>query len=367
MSSKTPALFAPISVGDMLLQHRVVLAPLTRFRASDDYVASDLAPEHYAQRARTPGTLLITEATVIAPQAGGGYPNVPGIWNAQQIDACKKIAEAVHAKGSFVFMQLWAIGRTADSAILQKDGPYDVVGPSAIPLDEKHATPRPLNVEEIKQYTEWYAQAARNAIQAGFDGVEIHGANGYLPDQFLQTNSNNRTDEYGGSIKNRIRFTSEVVDAIAAAIGPERTALRISPWSPFQGMRMIDPIPTFSALVKNLIERQPRLAYLHVIEPRISASDDVEPGSANESNDFLRAIWSPRPLILAGGFNRETALTEADKGEKNVLVGVGRYFTSNPDLPKRWMHGAELTPYDRPTFYTPGPKGYTDWAFSEEM
>ncbi|KZV68722.1 FMN-linked oxidoreductase [Peniophora sp. CONT] len=364
-STKIPTLFTPIKVGHVRLQHRVVLAPTTRFRADDDYVHTDLAVEYYAQRASTPGTLLVTEGTIIAPQAGGGYPNVPGIWNEQQIAAWKKIADVVHAKGSFVFMQLWAIGRTADPAILRKDGPFDVVGPSAIPLDEKHATPRPLDVEEIKQYTEWYVQAARNAIQAGFDGIEIHGANGCLPDQFLQSNSNQRTDEYGGSVENRIRFVSEVVGAITAAIGPERTALRISPWSPFHGMRMSDPIPTFSALVKHLAENHPHLAYLHVIQPRISANDDIEPGNASDSNDFVRAIWSPRPLILAGGFNRETALSEADKGEKNVLVAVGRYFTSNPDLPKRWMHGSQLTPYDRSTFYTPGPKGYTDWAFSE--
>ncbi|KZV68723.1 FMN-linked oxidoreductase [Peniophora sp. CONT] len=196
-------------------------------------------------------------------------------------------------------------------------------------------------------------------------GVEVHAANGFLLDQFLQSNSNQRTDDYGGSIENRIRFVTEVVDAVAGAIGAERTSIRISPWSPFQGMRMPDPIPTFSSLIKHLVEHHPRLAYLHVIEPRISAGEDAAPVSANESNAFARDMWSPRPLILAGGFNRQTALSEAEKGEKNVLVAVGRYFTSNPDLPKRWMAEAELTPYDRPTFYTPGPKGYTDWALSE--
>ena len=198
-------------------------------------------------------------------------------------------------------------------------------------------------------------------------GVEIHGANGYLPDQFLQTNSNNRTDEYGGSIENRIRFVSEVVDAVADAIGPERTALRLSPWSTFQGMRMPDPIPTFSFLVGHLAKRHPRLAYIHLVQPRISAADDAEPVSDGESNDFVRALWSPRPLILAGGFTRETALHEAGNDDKNVLIAMGRYYISNPDLPRRWMNETKLTPYDRSTFYTKGAKGYTDWVFSQEV
>ncbi|KZV68720.1 FMN-linked oxidoreductase [Peniophora sp. CONT] len=367
-SAEIPTLFSPIKVGNMPLQHRVVLAPLTRFRADDNNAHTDLAVEHYSQRGSTTGTLLITEGTSIAPQAGG-YPNMPGIYNDEQIASWKKVTEAVHAKGSYIFLQLGAFGRAAVASFLQAapGGPYEVVGPSAIPIDDEHATPKPLTVQHIQQYLQWYTQAAKNAIQAGFDGVEILGSNGYLVDQFLQSNSNKRADEYGGSIENRIRFAFRVVDAVAGAIGPERTALRISPWSTFQGMRMADPIPTFDALISHLIENHPRLAYLHVIEPRISAGEDAEPVSSKESNDFVRDRWSPRPLILAGGFIRETALSEADKGEKNVLVAVGRHFTSNPDLPKRWMHGAELTPYDRPTFYTPGPKGYTDWAFSEEI
>lgn len=192
-------------------------------------------------------------------------------------------------------------------------------------------------------------------------GVEIHSANGYLLDQFIQTNSNKRTDEYGGSVENRIRFTSEVVEAVTAAVGHERTGIRLSPWSPFQAMRMPDPIPTFTTLIKHLAEKHSDLSYLHVVEPRISGGGDAEGGSDKESNDFVHALWSPRPLIVAGNYRRDSALQAAQKG--NVLIGVGRYFISNPDLPKRWMVGAELTPYDRSTFYTKGSKGYTDWPF----
>ncbi|VDB93763.1 unnamed protein product [Peniophora sp. CBMAI 1063] len=369
MSSSTsqlaPTLFTPIRVGNMHLQHRIVLAPLTRYRAIDDYVPSDIAVDYYAQRASTPGTLLITEATTIAPRAVG-YFNVPGIWNNAQIAAWKKVTDAVHAQKSFLFMQLWAHGRAALPEVLRRDGPYDLVGPSAIPMDDEHQTPRPLTVQEIKEYAQLYAQAAKNAIQAGCDGVEIHAANGYLLDQFLQTKSNQRTDEYGGSIENRIRFACEVVDAIASAIGPESTALRLSPWSIILGMRMPDPIPTFGALMEHLAKHQPRLAYIHLVEPRTTGDEDVVPGT-DESNDFARDIWGPRPLLLAGGFTRETAIEEAERGKMNVLVAVGRQFTSNPDLPGRWMRGKELTPYDRSTFYTQGAKGYSDWPFLQNV
>ncbi|VDB93775.1 unnamed protein product [Peniophora sp. CBMAI 1063] len=364
ISQTTPKLFQPMKVGNTDLKHRIVLAPLTRFRADDNHVHTDLAIEYYAQRASSPGTLLITEATFIAPQAGG-YPNAPGIWNDAQIAAWKKITDAVHAKSSYIYVQLWALGRAADPEVLKKEGPYDVVSASDIPLEEAgHAPgghpPRPLTVEEIKEYVQLYAQAAKNAVQAGFDGVEIHSANGYLLDQFIQTNSNNRTDEYGGSIENRLRFVSEVVQAITTAIGHERTGIRLSPWSPFQSMRMPDPIPTFSALIKYLADKHSNLSYVHLVEPRVSGNADAE-GSDKESNDFVRPLWSPRPLILAGNFKRESAIEAAEK--ENVLIAMGRYFISNPDLPKRWQVNAELTPYDRQVFYSKGPKGYVDWPF----
>ncbi|KZV75902.1 NADH:flavin oxidoreductase/NADH oxidase [Peniophora sp. CONT] len=360
-----PMLFTPLKVGNALLQHRIVLAPLTRLRADDKHVHTDLAVKYYEQRASTPGTLLVTEGTFIAPQAGG-VPNAPGIWNDQQIAAWTKVTEAVHAKGGFIFMQLWALGRTAVAAVLKREGPYEVVGASAIPLDAEHAIPRPLTMEEIKEYVQWYAQAAKNAVRAGFDGVEIHSANGYILDQFLQTKSNERTDDYGGSVENRIRFVSEVLDAVTDAIGPERTGIRLSPWSSFMGMRMQDPVPTFSAVVNYAVAHHPKLAYIHVIEPRVDGIKDIAEIPAGESNDFIRDIWSPRPLILAGGFTRELALSATER-DKNVLVGVGRHYIANPDLPRRWMHGVALTPYNRQTFSTKGAEGYTDYPFSPDL
>ncbi|CAE6451258.1 unnamed protein product [Rhizoctonia solani] len=276
-------LFTPIRVGNMLLSHRIILAPLTRFRADDKHVHHDIAIEYYSQRAATPGTLLITEATLVSPEAGG-YDNVPGIWNEEQITAWKKIVDAVHQRGSYIFLQLWATGRAADPRVLQKEGhPY--VSSSSSSLDRPgypNATPRELNKSEIKHYVESYARAAKNAVyEAGFDGVEIHGANGYLIDQFNQDVCNKRTDEYGGSIENRSRFALEVLEAVVREVGAKRTGMRLSPWARFQGMRMKNPIPTFAYLVSEIAQRYSDLAYLHFIEPVASGSS----GAEDESRD----------------------------------------------------------------------------------
>jgi len=216
-----------------------------------------------------------------------------------------------------------------------------------------------------KQYIGHFATGASNAVhRAGFDGVEIHGANGYLVDQFIQTNSNDRTDEYGGSIEKRNRFALEIVDAVSKAVGQERTGIRLSPWSTFQDMRMPDPVPTFSDLINDLRIRFDKLAYVHVIEPRVAGSETSSDGLSTESNDFIKEIWSPRPLILAGNFVRENSI-EATK-EDNVLVAIGRYFISNPDLPVRFKGDLKLTHYNRNTFYTSGAVGYTDYPFFQE-
>ncbi|KZV67993.1 putative NADPH2 dehydrogenase chain OYE2 [Peniophora sp. CONT] len=365
-ATDTLTLFSPIKIGNIQLQHRIALAPLSRFRAHEHHVHTGLGVQYYEQRASIPGGLLISEGTFIKPQAGG-YPHVPGIWNEEQIAAWRKIADAVHAKGCFIFMQLWSLGRSAIPKVLQREGPYDVIGASAIPIRDKQATPRPLTVDEIKEYVQWYAQAAKNAVRAGFDGVEVHSASGYLPDQFLQTTSNQRTDEYGGSVENRIRFVVEIIDAIAAIIGPERTALRLSPWSTFQSMRMADPIPTFSGLVRHFVDHQPRLAYISLVERRVDGAEDIG-DDPDENNDFIRDIWSPRPLILAGGFTYDLALQTTDR-DKNVLIAMGRYFVSNPDLPKRWKRGVALAPYDQQGFRTRGvvPEGYIDYPMSPDI
>ncbi|KAK0473897.1 FMN-linked oxidoreductase [Armillaria novae-zelandiae] len=232
-----PKLFESTQVGGILLSHRVVLAPLTRFRASKEHIPHvRIVKEYYEQRAHAPGTLLITEATYIDERAGG-YDNVPGIWNEQQIQAWKEITDAVHAKGSYIFCQLWALGRIADPKVLASKGlPY--VSASDVQLSSETVAPRPLSL---------YAQAAWNAIRAGFDGVEIHGANGYLLDQFTRDVTNKRTDVYGGSIENRVRFPLEVADAIAEAVGPERVGYRISPWNTATGTRRQTRINTFIA------------------------------------------------------------------------------------------------------------------------
>ncbi|EMD36589.1 hypothetical protein CERSUDRAFT_115624 [Gelatoporia subvermispora B] len=366
MSTETALqLFQPIQVGDVQLQHRIVLAPLTRLRADKTHAHTDLAVEYYKQRASTPGTLLISEGTFISAKAGG-YANVPGLWTDEQLAAWKKVTDAVHAQGSYIFCQLWALGRAANAEQLKSEDPaFDVVSASDIPLTSGSKT-RALTEAEIKEFIDTYRTAAHNAVhRAGFDGVELHGANGYLIDQFLQHVSNKRTDGYGGSIENRARFALEAVDAVVGAVGAGRTGIRLSPWGEFNEMRMADPKPQFAYVVEQLKARHPDLAFVHLVEPRISGTSERET-DATESNDFIRDIWLPRPLISAGGFTRELAIAQAEKtGE---LVGVGRYFISNPDLPLRYRHNVALTPYDRDSFYTrESPKGYTDFPFSEEL
>ncbi|KAF5378539.1 hypothetical protein D9615_007079 [Tricholomella constricta] len=386
-----PQLFQPMKVGNLTLSHRVVLAPLTRLRATKTthvpYTA--MVKEYYTQRARTPGTLLITEATFIASKAGG-YDNVPGIWSDEQIAAWKEvqyafppaqnqpnpckfqITDAVHSQGSHIFMQLWALGRAARPAVLDAhDPPLELVGPSPLPMSfQPEATPHALTTTEIAEYITLFAQAARNAVFcAGFDGVEVHAANGYLLDQFLQDVSNLRTDEYGGSVVARSKFPLEVVDAVVAAIGPERTALRLTPWSRYQDMGMSDPVPQFTHFVTTLRDAHPTLAYLHVVEPRISGSIDRTAG-AHESNDFLRDIWGDRVYLSAGGYTRESALVAAAE-RRSQLVVFGRWFVSNPDLPVRLREDLPLRPYDRKTFYVAGERadahvGYVDLLPTQE-
>ncbi|KAJ6509098.1 hypothetical protein DFH09DRAFT_274872 [Mycena vulgaris] len=368
MSTTTSKLFKPLKVGAITLQHRAVMAPLTRFKADDAHVPFlPLVADYYGERASTPGTLIITEATFIAARAGG-YAHIPGIWSPDQIAAWKTVTAAVHAKGSFIFLQLWALGRTADAAQLKSEDPsFPYVSASDVPLTGMSGPPpRPLTIPEIKEYVELYVQAAKNAMEAGFDGVEVHSANGYFLDQFLQDVSNKRTDEYGGSIENRARFTLEVIDAVVAAIGAEKTGTRFTPWSPFQDMGMDDPLPTFSYLISQLVERHPELAYVHLVEPRISgnATRDDSVVGAHESNDTLRALWAPRPIIRAGGFSRASAIEAAESGD---LIAFGRLYISNPDLPARLAKNVPLAGHDRSTFYLIGEnssRGYTDHPFA---
>ncbi|OCB91226.1 NADH:flavin oxidoreductase/NADH oxidase [Sanghuangporus baumii] len=383
--SEARKLFEPIRVGNIELTHRVVLAPLGRFRADGAHVPTDLMVEYYSQRASVPGTLLISEATMISPRAGG-YDNLPGIWSEEQISGWRKIVDAAHAQGSFMYMQLWAVGRAADPAIISQHdcienpgGPYPYVSASDIPLGDHNdgIKPRSLTHDEILEYIELYGQAAHNAVhRAGFDGVEIHGAHGYLIDQFTQDVSNKRTDQWGGSMENRIRFALEVVQKVVRVVGEERTGIRLSPFNTFQDMRMHNPEPTFSALVSRIREAYPRFAYLHVVEPRIAGACDRE-ALAGESNDFLRTIWK-RPdsasngsvYISAGGYTPGGALEQAENDGE--LVAFGRHFISNvsfyiPDLPERVKKDIPFTPYNRDLFYAVGlPTGYVDYPFAND-
>lgn len=358
------SLFEPITAGSTRLLHRVVMAPLTRVRASDAHVHGPLATEYYTQRASTPGTLLITEATFIAPRAGG-MSHVPGIWNEAQIAAWKNVTDSVHKNGSSIFLQLWALGRAAGAEVLAKEGIKEgVVSSSDIPIDSDHATPRPLSEQEIWDYVRDYAQAARNAIAAGFDGVEVHGANGYLIDQFTQDRSNNRTDAWGGSVEKRARFALEVTKAVVEAVGAERVGIRLSPWSLFQSMRMKDPVPQFSYLIGHLKELG--LAYLHLVQSNVSAGADVE---ADEQLDWAFDIWGKTsPVLLAGGYTGETAKsTIGDHPQVDKMIVFGRHFIANPDLPFRIQNDLPLNKYDRSTFYIPEePHGYVDYPFSKE-
>ncbi|KAF2747384.1 FMN-linked oxidoreductase [Sporormia fimetaria CBS 119925] len=363
MTNTNSRLFKPLQVGNVTLKNRVAMAPLTRFRADDEHVPLPFVAEYYGQRASIPGTLLITEATFIS-QKNGGYANVPGIYNQAQIDSWRKVTDAVHKKGSFIYLQLWALGRVADKKQAEKEG-IEITSASAVALQPDGATPREMTKEEIKETVQAYAQAAKNAVDAGFDGVEIHGANGYLIDQFLQDVVNQRTDEYGGSVENRSRFAVEVTEAVVKAVGAERTGIRLSPFSVFQGMHMKEPIPQFTDIVTKLSKYG--LAYLHLVESRISGNANVD--VAEESLDPFVKIYNG-PILIAGGLKPESAakLLDEEYPEKDVVAVFGRYFISTPDLVYRLQKGIEFNEYDRDSFYIPkSEKGYIDYPFSQEF
>lgn len=370
-------LYKPMRMGNMALAHRMVMAPLTRFRADQHHNPSPYAKEYYEQRASVPGTFQVSEATFISPQAGG-YKSIPGIWSESQIAGWKAIVDAVHQKGSYIYMQLWALGRVAQEPVLKEQG-FRVRSASPIPVPSDQTNtgapttiPDELTEAEIQSFIRDYAQAAANAIEAGFDGVEIHGANGYLIDQFWQDVSNQRRDGWGGSIPARARFGLEVTKAVIAAVGDsKKVGMRLSPWGNFQGMLMDDPVPQFRYIVQEL--RKLDLAYLHLIESRVSgsAADGVyrDESGTQENDPFIRDWGVDTPIILAGGFTPAKAAKVVGEQytEDNVAIAFGRYFISTPDLPYRIQHGLELNQWDRPTFYKQGPGGYTDYPFSKEF
>ena len=364
-----PLLFSPLQVGPYRLNHRIVMAPLTRMRAEkESFAPRPLNAEYYSQRA-TPGGLIIAEASPVM-STGRGNAGTPGIYSDQQIEGWREVVNAVHEKGGVIFLQLWHVGRVSHSSF--QPGGALPVAPSAVPISEtlktmtadgklvSYETPRALETSEIAGVIDSFRQAAINAREAGFDGVEIHGANGYLIEQFLQSHTNRRNDRYGGSIENRARLLMEITQAVIEVWGAIRVGVRLSPYGVANDSGEADPMPLYSYVIRSLDALG--LAYLHFIEPRSSGAGRAEVNHRNVPSAMVlfRPIWHG-VLISAGGFTGETAEAAIAAGHADAIA-FGRIFISNPDLPRRLREGFPLTPYNRATFYGGEEIGYTDYA-----
>ena len=369
-----PLLFSPLKIGPYRLQHRVAMAPLTRMRADrSSFAPQELNAEYYRQRA-TPGGLLIAEASPVMA-TGRGNPATPGIYSEAQIKGWRDVVDAVHGKGGLIFLQLWHVGRVSHSSF---HGGALPVAPSAVPItgngmmamtaDGKvmpYETPRALETDEVAAVVEAFRQAAGNALKAGFDGVEIHGANGYLIEQFLQSHTNLRTDRYGGPVANRARLLMEITQAAIDVWGASRVGVRLSPYGIANGSGEADPMPLYSHVIQALDPLG--LAYLHFIEPRSSGAGRAEVNHQNVPSAMVlfRPIWRG-VLISAGGFTGDSAEAAIAAGHADAIA-FGRIFISNPDLPRRLQHGFPLTPYNRATFYGGEEVGYTDYPEYREL
>lgn len=351
-------LFSKSSLGPLALQNRLVIAPMTRNRAFGN-VPNELMAQYYAQRASA--GLIITEGTSPSPN-GLGYPRIPGVFSAAQVEGWKHITEAVHAQGAKMFMQFMHCGRIAHPFNLPAGA--RVLGPSAVAAAgqmytdaeglKPNATPQAMSAADIEAAIEEFAQAAKNAVAAGCDGVELHGANGYLLEQFIRPNSNVRTDAYGGPIENRARFVLEVAEAVIKAIGREKVGIRLSPFGVFNDMPVYPELEAdYTYLARELNARG--LLYVHLVDHSAMGAPPV-PDSIKAT---FRSVFKGA-LILSGGY--DAARAESDLGAgKCDLIAVGRPFLANPDLVARWKAGAAVNAPDFATFYTPGPKGYTDY------
>lgn len=360
----TAKLFTPLQAGAFTLRNRVAMAPLTRNRAiPGGEVPGPHAPEYYGQRAGF--GLIISEGTQVTQQ-GQGYAWTPGMFSEAQIDGWRPVTEAVHAKGGTIVAQIWHVGRVSHTSL--QPGGAAPVGPSALTAESKTydgtgfvdtSAPRSLAIEEIPAIVADYATAARNAREAGFDGVEIHGANGYLVDQFMRPSANQRTDAYGGSPENRTRFLEEVVAAVADAIGGDRVGLRLSPFSPANGVTVEESAQEIFA--RGIERIAPYgLAYLHMVEGATGGSRDLPAWASIEA---LRALF-PGVYIANNGYDRETAVEAVERGRADA-VAFGRLAIANPDLVERLKLGAALNEPDRATFYGGGAEGYTDYPALE--
>ena len=352
-------LFSPAKLGSLTLQNHLVMAPMTRSRAIENNVPNDLMVEYYRQRASA--GLIITEGTSPSPH-GLGYARIPGIYSEAQVAGWKKVTDAVHARGAKIFIQLMHTGRVGHPLNLPAGA--EVLGPSAVAAKgdmytdgegmKPMPTPKAMTEADLKHTREEFVKAAKNAVAAGFDGIELHAANGYLLEQFIRPNSNTRTDNYGGSIENRARFVLEVVDATMAAIGKDKVGIRLSPYGVFNDMPDYPEMEAdYTYLAKALNAKG--LLYVHLVDHSAMGA----PAVPAKIKSIFREAFSGT-LILSGGYDAKRA--EADLGSgKADLIAVGRPFLANPDLVERWKkQAAENTP-DMSTFYTPGPKGYTDY------
>ena len=365
-------LFEPLQAGRIHLANRVVMAPLTRNRAPGA-IPNDLMVTYYTQRAdpKNGAGLIITEATAISHQ-GQGYSDVPGIWSGEQVTAWRKITDSVHAAGGKIVVQLWHVGRVSH-VDLQPNG-LAPVAPSAlqaktktvlirdgVPTFEQTSMPRALALSELPGIVADYRHAAKNAIAAGFDGIEVHAANGYLLDQFMRSGSNTRTDAYGGSIENRARLLVEVMTAVTQEIGGDRVGLRLSPVTPANDAHDPHPQPLFEYVVQQLAPLN--LAFVHIIEGATGAARDYEQGDKPFDYVALRAAYKDAggnaAWMVNNGFDKSLADNALAKGDD--LVAFGRPFIANPDLTRRLREGTALNTPDRATFYGGGAKGYTDY------
>lgn len=345
-----PSLFSPLRLGELTLPNRVIMSPLTRCRAGVERIPNALMAEYYAQRASA--GLIITEATVVSPQ-GIGYPDTPGIWSKEQVEGWKLTTNAVHAAGGLIFLQLWHVGRISHPDYLGGElpvAPSAIAAPGAVSLlrpRRPYPVPRALRADELPGIVAAFKTGAENAQAAGFDGVEIHGANGYLLDQFLQDGSNQRTDEYGGSLQNRARLMLEVADACASVWGPGRVGMHLAPRCDAHGMGDSDPAETFGYVARELGKR--KLAFLCAresqAEPRLGPSLKKHFGGIYIANEGLDGSSAQRLL---------------DAGEADAAA-FGKLVIANPDLTRRLSQNAPLNAWDMSTFYAPGPKGYTDY------
>jgi len=362
--TRKEVMFTPVNLGSIQLKNRLVMAPLTRMRAIDGDVPNPLAQTYYAQRASA--GLIITEATQISP-LGRGYPATPGIYSLQQTAAWKEIVEAVHAKGGSIVAQLWHVGRISHSSLHPEQGLPEA--PSAIAASGQtygadwqlhdYETPRAMSTEDIARLLKEFELAAKNAKTAGFDGIEIHAANGYLLDQFLQDGTNQRTDQYGGSIENRIRLLDEVIETVSAVFPSDQIGVRLSPYGTFNDIEDSDPIALFTAVINKL--NGYKLAYVHMIEPRSTSSggNDQVYEDAPITSELFRAIYQGK-FITAGGYDQAMGEQVLEEGLADA-VAYGRLYISNPDLVERFQKNAPLSPYNRATFYGGEELGYTDY------